>query len=112
MQGYPVKKVDTRLYIKGLSGPLVFRALYGIIATFLLFSALYILAGVFPAVLIGVPAFFGYLYRLNTNMVRKDGARNRPQGNYLNSLAANDESIKFFTDEDQKSRKYPSSNGI
>ena len=66
MQGYPVKKVDTRLYIKGLSGPLVFRALYGIIATFLLFSALYILAGVFLAVLIGVPSFFGYLYRLNT----------------------------------------------
>ena len=66
MQAYPIKKVDTRLYIKGLSGPLVFRALYGIIATFFLFSALYILAGVFPAVLIGVPAFFGYLYRLNT----------------------------------------------
>lgn len=66
MQSYPIKKVDTRLYIKGLSGPLVFRALYGIIATFFLFSALYILAGVFPAVLIGVPAFFGYLYRLNT----------------------------------------------
>ena len=66
MQAYPIKKVDTRLYIKGLSGPLVFRALYGIIASFLIFSALYILAGVFPAVLIGVPAFFGYLYRLNT----------------------------------------------
>jgi hypothetical protein len=66
METYPVKKVDTRLYIKGLCGPLVFRALYGIIASFLLFSALYILAGVFPAVLIGVPTFFGYLYRLNT----------------------------------------------
>lgn len=63
---YPVKKVDTRLYIKGLSGPLVYRALYGIIAAFLLFSGLYILAGVFPAVLIGVPALLGYLYRLNT----------------------------------------------
>jgi len=69
MQSYPIKKVDTRLYIKGLSGSLVFRALYGIIASFLLFSILYILAGVFPAVLIGIPAFFCYLYRLN--MIQK-----------------------------------------
>ena len=66
MEAWPIKKVDTRLYIKGLSGPLVFRALYGIIAAFLLFSALYILIGVFPAVLIGVPGFFAYLYRINT----------------------------------------------
>jgi hypothetical protein len=66
METYPIKKVDTRLYIKGLSGPLVFHALYGIIAAFLLFSGFYILIGVFPAVLIGVPGFFGYLYRLNT----------------------------------------------
>ncbi len=62
---YPVKKVDTRLYIKGLSGPLVFRALYGIIAAFFGFSGAYILLGVFPAVLLIVPAFFIYLYRLN-----------------------------------------------
>jgi hypothetical protein len=66
METYPIKKVDTRLYIKGLSGPLVFHALYGIIAAFLLFSVFYILIGVFPAVLIGVPCCFGYLYRLNT----------------------------------------------
>jgi len=45
METYPVKKVDPRLYIKGLSGPLVFRALYGIIAAFFLFAGLYILAG-------------------------------------------------------------------
>jgi len=62
---YPVKKVDTRLYIKGLSGPLVFRALYGIIAAFFGFSGVYIILGVFPAVLLIVPAFFIYLYRLN-----------------------------------------------
>lgn len=65
MESYPIKKVDIRLYIKGLSGPLVYRALYGIIAAFLLFSGLYVLAGVFPAVLTGVPAILGYLYRLN-----------------------------------------------
>lgn len=62
---YPVKKVDTRLYIKGLSGPLVFRALYGIIAAFFGFSGMYILLGTFPAVLLIIPAFFAYLYRLN-----------------------------------------------
>ncbi|MDD4191314.1 MAG: DUF4133 domain-containing protein [Mangrovibacterium sp.] len=66
MESYPIKKVDTRLYIKGLSGPLVFRALHGIIGAFFGFSGLYILAGVFPAVLLTVPAFFAYLYRLNT----------------------------------------------
>ena len=62
---YPIKKVDTRLYIKGLSGPLVFRALYGIIAAFFGFSGIYILMGGFPAVLLIIPAFFFYLYRLN-----------------------------------------------
>ena len=65
MNCYPVKKVDTRLYIKGLSGPLVFRALYGIIAAFFSFSGIYILLGVFPAVLLIIPAMFAYLYRLN-----------------------------------------------
>ncbi|WP_159516899.1 DUF4133 domain-containing protein [Sunxiuqinia indica] len=62
---YPVKRVDTRLYIKGLSGPLVFRALYGIIAAFFGFSGVYILLGAFPAVLLIVPAMLAYLYRLS-----------------------------------------------
>lgn len=65
MESYRILKVDTRLYIKGLSGTLVFQALYGIIADFLLFTGLYILTGVYPAVLICVPAFFLWLYRLN-----------------------------------------------
>ena len=66
MQGYPIKKVDTRLYIKGLSGPLVFQALYGIIASFLLFTFLYIFAGVFPSLLLCVPSCFIWLYHINT----------------------------------------------
>jgi hypothetical protein len=65
MKSYPVQKIDTNLYIKGFSGPLVFSALYGIIAAFLLFAVLYITAGTFAAVVICVPAFFSYLYRLN-----------------------------------------------
>jgi len=66
MESYRILKVDTRIYIKGLSGPLVFRALYGIIAAFLLFTFLYIFLGVFPSVVICVPAVFFWLYRLNT----------------------------------------------
>ena len=66
MESHRILKVDTRLYIKGLSGPLVFRALYGIITAFLLFTFLYIFLGVFPSVLVCVPTIFSWLYRLNT----------------------------------------------
>lgn len=66
MESYRILKVDTRIYIKGLSGSLVFRALYGIIVAFLLFTFLYIFLGVFPSVVICVPAVFFWLYRLNT----------------------------------------------
>ena len=66
METYRILKVDTRLYIKGLSGPLVFLALYGIIAAFLLFTFLYIFAGVFPSVVVCVPSCFIWLYHLNT----------------------------------------------
>ncbi len=65
MKTYTIQKIDTNLYIKGFSGPLVFSALYGIIAALLLFVVLYISVGTFIAVLVCVPAFFAYLYRLN-----------------------------------------------
>ena len=65
METYKLQKVDTKLYIKGLSGPLVFHALYGILATFLLFVGLYILIGTFTAVLVCVPSFFAWLYRVS-----------------------------------------------
>ena len=64
MKRYTVIKVDTNLYIKGFSGQLVFRALYGIIAAFLLFTALYILAGGILSVLVCLPLLLGYLIRL------------------------------------------------
>ena len=64
METYRLQKVDTKLYIKGLSGPLVFRALYGILAAFLLFVVLYISIGAFVATLTCVPCFFTWLYRL------------------------------------------------
>ena len=65
MESYRLQKVDTNLYIKGLSGPLVFRALYGILAAFLLFVVLYISLGAFIAVMVCVPSFFAWLYKIN-----------------------------------------------
>ena len=65
MKSYRLQKVDTKLYIKGLCGPLVFQALYGILAAFLLFVVLYIVAGTFIAVIICIPSFFAWLYRVN-----------------------------------------------
>jgi hypothetical protein len=87
MKSYTVQKTDTDLYIKGFSGGLVFRALYGIITTLLLFVLLYILAGALTAVAVCVPAFFGYLFRLNRiqrkygpdGWVKKKTARQLPQ---------------------------------
>jgi len=65
MKSYHIQKVDTNLYIKGFSGPLVFSALYGVISALVLFVVLYIAVGTFTAVALCVPAFFAYLYRLN-----------------------------------------------
>jgi len=65
MKSYQIQKIDINLYIKGFSGPLVFSALYGVIASLIGFVLLYITAGTFPAVAVCVPAFFAWLYRLN-----------------------------------------------
>ena len=65
LKTYTIQKIDTNLYIKGFSGQLVYSALYGILAALLLFVLLYILAGAFISVVICVPLFFAYLYRLN-----------------------------------------------
>ena len=65
MKIFTIQKIDTNLYIKGFSGGLVYSALYGIIASLLLFVLLYIMAGTFFFVVICVPLFFAYLYRFN-----------------------------------------------
>ncbi len=65
MRTFTIQKIDTNLYIKGFSGQIVYKALYGIIGTLLLFVLLYITAGAFTAVLVCIPAFFGWLFRLN-----------------------------------------------
>ena len=64
MKSYHLQKIDTDLYVQGLSGSLVYQGLYGVLAAFLLFVALYLGIGTFPAVGICVPAFFAWLYRL------------------------------------------------
>ena len=65
MRNYPLKKVDTRLYVQGLSGKLVYKALYGVLIAITSFMGLYILAGTFVASLVCIPSFFTYLYWLN-----------------------------------------------
>ena len=65
MNTYTIQKIDTNLYIKGFSGPLVYSALYGIFVTLIVFVVLYIAAGTFVSVAVSVPAFFAWLYRLN-----------------------------------------------
>lgn len=65
MKDYLIQKIDTSLYVKGFSGKLVYLALYSIIGTFILFVLLYILTGVFYALVICLPCFFTLLYRFN-----------------------------------------------
>lgn len=64
MENYHIQKTDTSLYVNGFSGRLVYLALYSITGTFFLFVLLYILAGVFPAVVLCCPTFFALLYRI------------------------------------------------
>ncbi|HYQ57675.1 MAG TPA: DUF4133 domain-containing protein [Draconibacterium sp.] len=65
MKTYTIQKIDTNLYIKGFSGQLVYLALYGILTALILFVVLYIAVGTFVSVVVCVPAFFAWLYRLN-----------------------------------------------
>ena len=65
MNSYTIQKIDTNLYIKGFSGQLVYSALYGILACLILFVVLYIAAGTLISVLVCVPGFFSWLYRIN-----------------------------------------------
>ena len=65
MKKYAVQKVDTRLYVAGFSGAMVYSALYGMLGGFVLFVVLYILAGTFVAVGVCVPGCFAWLYHLN-----------------------------------------------
>lgn len=65
MKDFVIQKIDTSLYVKGFSGQLVYLALYSVIGSFLFFVLLYILAGVFSALLVCTPCFFGLLYQLN-----------------------------------------------
>ena len=60
MESYHIQKTDTSLYVKGFSGKLVYLALYSIIGTFILFVLLYILVGVFTAIVICCPCFFTF----------------------------------------------------
>ncbi|SHE35528.1 protein of unknown function [Mariniphaga anaerophila] len=72
MKPYILRKIDTNLYIKGFTGAMVYQALYGILAALLLFVLLYVLSGAVIAVVVCVPAFFWWLFRL-TRLQQKYG---------------------------------------
>ena len=68
MKGKPtfrIGKVDTRIYVKGFSGALAYKALYGILIALGAFTAIYLLTGPFPAILSTVPALSIFLVRLS-----------------------------------------------
>ncbi|MBS2210707.1 DUF4133 domain-containing protein [Carboxylicivirga mesophila] len=61
---YRISKVDTRIYVKGFSGVLVYKAMYAILIALGVFVGLYLLTSPFIALLV-VPLLLVALYRLN-----------------------------------------------
>lgn len=61
---YRISKVDTRIYVQGFSGILVYKAVYAIIIALGVFVGLYLLTSPFLALLIVVPLLMLVLYRL------------------------------------------------
>lgn len=97
MDAFTIQKIDTSLYVKGFSGSLVYLALYAVIGTFIVFVILYILAGVFPALLICCPCFFTLLYRLNRIQKRyghQGWSKKDMPANYHTSSLSKEESVK------------------
>jgi hypothetical protein len=62
---YHISKVDTRIYVKGFSGVLVYKAMYAILIALGVFVGLYLLTSPFIALLVVVPLLLVTLYRLN-----------------------------------------------
>ena len=64
-QTYRISKVDTRIYVKGFSGLLVYKAMYAILISLGVFVGLYLLTSPFIALMVVVPVLMFVLYRLN-----------------------------------------------
>lgn len=62
---YRISKVDTKLYVKGLSGILVYKALYAILLGFGMFTVFYLLTSPLLAIIITVPPLMLVLYRIH-----------------------------------------------
>ncbi|WP_430815902.1 hypothetical protein [Carboxylicivirga sp. RSCT41] len=62
---YSISKVDTRIYVKGFSGVLVYKAMYAILTSLGIFVGLYLLTSPLIALLVVVPVLMVILYRLN-----------------------------------------------
>jgi uncharacterized membrane protein len=64
-QTYRISKVDTRIYVKGFSGLLVYKAMYAILSALGVFIGLYLLTSPWIAIIVVVPVLMFALYRLN-----------------------------------------------
>ncbi|WP_430811062.1 MULTISPECIES: hypothetical protein [unclassified Carboxylicivirga] len=64
-QMYRISKVDTRIYVKGFSGVLVYKAMYAILMALGVFVGLYLLTSPFVALLVVMPVLMMVLYRLS-----------------------------------------------
>ncbi|MCU4176976.1 hypothetical protein [Carboxylicivirga sp. N1Y90] len=62
---YRISKVDTKLYVKGFSGVLVYKALYAVLISFGGFTVIYLLTSPLLAVFLTVPLLLFVLYRLS-----------------------------------------------
>ncbi|MBK3518254.1 DUF4133 domain-containing protein [Carboxylicivirga marina] len=84
-QLYRISKVDTRIYVKGFSGVLVYKALYAILSALGGFVLLYLLTSPYIAILVIVPILLMVLYRLNwiQQTLGPDGYRKRQSANKL-----------------------------
>ncbi len=61
---FRISKVDTKIYVKGFSGVLVYKALYALLIAFGGFTVIYLLTSPFLAVFLTVPILLIVLIRL------------------------------------------------
>lgn len=62
---YRISKVDTKLYVKGFSGILVYKALYAILIAFGVFTVVYLLTSPLLAIVLTIPPLLIVLMRLS-----------------------------------------------
>ncbi|WP_439185416.1 hypothetical protein [Carboxylicivirga taeanensis] len=93
---FHISKVDTRIYVKGFSGVLVYKAMYAILIALGVFVGLYLLTSPFIALLVVVPLLLVALYRLNKlqQTLGPDGFQKKQIARQLPALISIKQEIK------------------